>query len=106
MGSFIEELVKAGSYSGDLLSFLVWTSPIAGLSLAGLSIVIEGSSALLIPMGEASVELWAIIAWQAFANTLYGYSVWNLPAATCLPASARSRFWCPGSPCPHRGVPW
>ena len=71
-------LMKAGGYSGDLLSFLVWTSPIAFVSLAVLSFLFEGSRGLVTPLANPSINLWAILAWQAFANTLFGYSVWNL----------------------------
>lgn len=70
-------LVKAGGYRGDLLQFLVWTSPVAMVSLGVLGLLIEGPTPMLIPISHPSVELWAIIAWQAFANTLYGYAVWN-----------------------------
>lgn len=71
-------LVKAGGYSGDLLSFLVWTSPVACASLALISFFVEGPKGLVTPVADPSIELWTILAWQAFANTLFGYSVWNL----------------------------
>ena len=70
-------LVKAGGYRGDLLQFLVWTSPIAMISLGVLEYSIDGPQQMMIPLIRPTPGLWAIIAWQAFANTLYGYAVWN-----------------------------
>lgn len=70
-------LIKADGYRGHLLQFLVWTSPIAMLSLGALELLIDGPRQMLTPLTHPTVSLWTIIAWQAFANTLYGYAVWN-----------------------------
>ena len=70
-------LIRASGYEGDLVAFLVWSSLFAALPLIALSLLFDGTEALLRPAGSGQLDLWLIIAWQAFANTIFGYAVWN-----------------------------
>ncbi len=70
-------IVRKCDYRGDLLSFMVWTSLFATLPLSGLSLTLEGPAALLVPITNFSWSLAALIAWQAYANTVFSYAVWN-----------------------------
>lgn len=70
-------LVRASGYHGDLLSFVIWTSLFAAIPLAVASLIFEGQAALAFPLTKPSISTWLIIAWQAYANTLFGYGVWN-----------------------------
>jgi O-acetylserine/cysteine efflux transporter len=70
-------LVKRSGFSGDLVAFITWSSLYATLPLACLSLLTEGSAALLSPVFQPNLELWLILAWQAYANNLFGYAVWN-----------------------------
>lgn len=70
-------LIRSCAYEGDLVAFMVWMSLFATLPLAALSVVFEGPDRLLLPFSAAGAEIWLIIGWQAYANTIFGYSVWN-----------------------------
>ena len=57
---------------------------------ATLSLAFEGWDAVLLGVRQADALTWAAVAWQAWANTLFGYVVWGwllarYPAATITP---------------------
>lgn len=70
-------IVRKCDYRGDLLNFMVWSSLFATLPLAALSLTLEGPEALTLPMTRFDWSLVALIAWQAYANTVFSYAVWN-----------------------------
>jgi O-acetylserine/cysteine efflux transporter len=70
-------LLKRSGFSGDLAGFITWSSLFATIPLAGLSLLTEGAEALVSPLSEPSSDVWLILAWQAYANNLFGYVVWN-----------------------------
>jgi O-acetylserine/cysteine efflux transporter len=70
-------LIKRSGFSGDLVSFITWSSLCATIPLASLSLLTEGGAALLSPVSQPNLEVWLILAWQAYANNLFGYAVWN-----------------------------
>lgn len=70
-------IVRKCDYRGDLLTFMVWTSLYATIPLSLLSLLLEGPTALLIPITHFDWGLAALIAWQAYANTVFSYAVWN-----------------------------
>lgn len=70
-------IVRKCDYRGELLNFMVWTSLFATLPLVVLSLTLEGPAALLVPITAFDWSLSALIAWQAFANTVFSYAVWN-----------------------------
>jgi O-acetylserine/cysteine efflux transporter len=65
---------------------------IAVAPLAAATLLIDGPHTVLGSMSHASAGGWAIVFWQAYANALLGYSIWNWLLAR-HPASriARSR---------------
>lgn len=76
----------------NLLSYVVWSSVWATFPLLGLSLVFEGWPAIQEALLQAHALTWAGVAWQAWANTLFGYAVWGWlmarhPAATVAPLS-------------------
>ncbi|MEO9229954.1 MAG: EamA family transporter [Devosia sp.] len=70
-------MMRRASYDGDLAAFMVWMSPFAALPLAALSLVTEGPAALVQPIRVFDAATIGIVAWQAYANTIFGYAVWN-----------------------------
>lgn len=70
-------IVRKCDYRGDLLNFMVWSSLFATLPLVALSLMLEGPKALLLPITHFDWNLAALIAWQAYANTVFSYAVWN-----------------------------
>lgn len=70
-------IVRKCDYRGDLLTFMVWTSLFATLPLSALSLTLKGPSALLAPITDFDWSLAALVAWQAYANTVFSYAVWN-----------------------------
>ncbi len=70
-------IVRKCDYRGDMLTFMVWTSLFAGLPLAALSLVLESPTALSAPLTDFDWNLVGLIAWQAYASTLFSYAAWN-----------------------------
>ena len=70
-------IMKKSDYDGDVPAFMVWMSPFAAFPLAVLSLIVEGRPALLKPALVLDIPMAGILAWQAYANTIVGYGVWN-----------------------------
>ena len=70
-------ILRACRYEGDFVAFMVWSSLFGAIPLAMLSVVFEGAGTILQPLTQPSVAIWLIISWQAFANSIFGYAVWN-----------------------------
>lgn len=79
---------RAGSI--DMLAYVVWSSVFAVPVLLGLSLLTEGRPRVEAALAQAGWGTWAAVAWQAWANTLFGYGAWNWllarnPAAAVAP---------------------
>ena len=74
----------------NMLAYVVWASAFAIVPLFALSLAIEGADAALASVRSADLATWGAVAWQAWANTLFGYVAWGWllarhPAATITP---------------------
>ena len=74
----------------NMLAYVVWASAFAIVPLFALSLAIEGADAALAGVRSADLATWGAVAWQAWANTLFGYVAWGWllarhPAATITP---------------------
>jgi O-acetylserine/cysteine efflux transporter len=74
----------------SMLAYVVWSSAFAIPPLFALSLVIEGWDAAVAGVRHADLGTWAAVAWQSWANTLFGYAAWGWllarhPAATITP---------------------
>ena len=74
----------------NMLAYVVWASAFAIVPLFALSLAIEGADAALAGVRAADLATWGAVAWQAWANTLFGYVAWGWllarhPAATITP---------------------
>jgi O-acetylserine/cysteine efflux transporter len=74
----------------NMLAYVVWSSAFAIPPLLALSLAIEGLDAAIAGIRGADAATWAAVAWQAWANTLFGYAAWGWllarhPAATITP---------------------
>ncbi len=74
----------------NMLAYVVWSSAFAIPPLFALSLAIEGWDAAVAGVRHASLLTWAAVAWQSWANTLFGYAAWGWllarhPAATITP---------------------
>lgn len=74
----------------NMLAYVVWASAFAIVPLFALSLAIEGADAALAGVRDADLATWGAVAWQAWANTLFGYVAWGWllarhPAATITP---------------------
>ena len=74
----------------NMLAYVVWASAFAIPPLFALSLAIEGADAALAGVRAADLATWGAVAWQAWANTLFGYVAWGWllarhPAATITP---------------------
>ncbi len=79
---------RAGSI--DMLAYVVWSSVFAVPVLLALSLLTEGAPRIAAALAQAGWGTWAAVAWQAWANTLFGYGAWNWllarnPAAAVAP---------------------
>jgi O-acetylserine/cysteine efflux transporter len=57
-----------------------------------LSLLLEGPPAIGAGLAQAGALTWASVAYQSFANTMFGYALWGwllarYPAATVAPLS-------------------
>ena len=74
----------------NMLAYVVWASAFAIVPLFALSLAIEGWDAALAGVRGADLTTWGAVAWQSWANTLFGYVAWGWllarhPAATITP---------------------
>ncbi len=70
----------------NMLAYVVWSSAFAIPPLFALSLAIDGWEAMRGAFVGMSLANWGAVAWQAWANTLFGYVAWGW-----LLASRRSR---------------
>lgn len=85
-------LVAKASGARDLLPVVVWGSVFAVPPLLALSLAFEGLPAIRAGLAAADAGTWGAVAWQAVANTLFGYAAWGWllarhPAARIAPSS-------------------
>jgi O-acetylserine/cysteine efflux transporter len=89
----LANVVARGAGRVDALGFMVWSSLFAVPPLVVLSVAFDGGvevvQAALVAAGPTA---WAVVAWQALGNTLFGYGAWNWllarhPPATVTPAA-------------------
>ncbi|NUN68072.1 EamA family transporter [Pseudanabaena biceps] len=76
----------------DMLAFVVWSSLFAVPPLFALAFLFEGAPAIAQALGAAGPGVWAVVAWQAVGNTMFGYGAWGwllarYPAASVAPMS-------------------
>jgi O-acetylserine/cysteine efflux transporter len=76
----------------DILAFMVWSSLFAVPPLLGLSLWLDGWTAIASALAHASLVGWLAVGWQALGNTLFGFGVWNwlltqYPAAQVTPTA-------------------
>ena len=70
--------VARGAGRVDALGFMVWSSLFAVPPLLLLALLFDGGPpAVFHAVGAASLGAWAVVAWQAVGNTLFGYGAWN-----------------------------
>lgn len=74
----------------NMLAYVVWSSAFAIPPLFALSLATEGWEAAVAGVSQADFVTWAAVAWQSWANTLFGYAAWGWllarhPAATITP---------------------
>ncbi|MEI9902251.1 MAG: EamA family transporter [Hyphomicrobium sp.] len=76
----------------DMLGYVVWASMFSVPPLLAMSFLTEGWPAIRDGLAGAGLATWAAIAYQAFANTLFGYALWGwllsrYPVASIAPMS-------------------
>jgi O-acetylserine/cysteine efflux transporter len=74
----------------NMLAFVVWASLFSAPPLYVLSFLFEGWPAMRDGVMSADAVTWAAVAYQAVANSLFGYAAWGwllarYPAATVTP---------------------
>lgn len=74
----------------NMMAYVVWSSAFAIPPLVLLSWLSEGPEQMRSALAAMSVYAWLAVAWQAWANTLFGYVAWGwllarYPTATVAP---------------------
>ncbi|MEP7210845.1 MAG: EamA family transporter [Alphaproteobacteria bacterium] len=59
------------------ISLVAWSNLIAVIPLSAATLMIDGSPRVLDSLRHASFGGWMVVLWQAYANALLGYSIWN-----------------------------
>jgi O-acetylserine/cysteine efflux transporter len=85
-------LVSRAAGRINMVAYVVWSSLFAVPPLFALSLLVEGWPALLAGVQQADAFAWAAVAWQAWANSIFGYAAWGwllsrYSAATISPMS-------------------
>lgn len=85
-------LVSRAAGRINMVAYVVWSSLFAVPPLFALSLWVEGWPALLAGVQQADAFAWAAVAWQAWANSIFGYAAWGwllsrYSAATISPMS-------------------
>ncbi len=83
-------VVSRSTPNVNMLAYVVWASLFSAPPLYVLSFLFEGWPAMRDGLMNADAGTWAAVAYQAFANTLFGYAAWGwllsrYPAATVAP---------------------
>ena len=74
----------------SMLAYVVWASAFSAPALFALALWQEGWPAMSQSVLHADAGAWAAVLWQAFGNTIFGYTAWGWllarhPAATISP---------------------
>jgi O-acetylserine/cysteine efflux transporter len=74
----------------DMVAYVVWASMFSIPPLLALSFAFEGWPAIRDGLANADAATWAVVAWQAIGNTMFGYAMWGwllsrYPVATVAP---------------------
>jgi O-acetylserine/cysteine efflux transporter len=82
--------VARGMGRVDMLGVVVWSSAFALPPLLLLTLLVDGPARISQALAAADATVWAVVAWQAVGNSLFGYAVWawllsRHPAATVVP---------------------
>ena len=85
---------QAGREAGqvNMLAYVVWAALFSMPPLLGLSLLLEGPTAIASGIARSSWITWAAVLWQSVGNTMFGYACWGwllsrYPAATVAPLS-------------------
>lgn len=60
----------------DMLAYVAWSSLFAVPPLAALSFMVEGWPRISAGLTGAGWDTWAVVAWQSWGNTIFGYGAW------------------------------
>lgn len=60
----------------DMLAYVAWSSLFAVPPLAALSFMVEGWPRIREGLAGAGWGTWAVVAWQSWGNTIFGYGAW------------------------------
>jgi O-acetylserine/cysteine efflux transporter len=74
----------------NMVAYVVWSSVFAVPPLLALSLLVDGWGAVVAGVRGADTLAWLAVAWQAWANSLFGYAAWGwllarYPAAAITP---------------------
>ena len=80
------------SKSSNLFHYVVWSSLFSCIPLLLMSLYFEGWELMVQSLVAANSNVWIAVAWQAWANTLFGYAGWawllsKYPSAVISPLS-------------------
>jgi O-acetylserine/cysteine efflux transporter len=75
-----------------MIALVIWSSAFAAPALLASAFVIEGPALVIGSIARADSGGWIAVGWQALANSIFGYGVWNWllsrhPAAQVAPLS-------------------
>jgi len=83
--------VQRATPTVNSLAYVVWSSAFSVPPLILVALVMEGWPAMSAGVAHASASTWAVILWQSFGNSLFGYAAWGFLLAR-YPAAAISPF--------------
>ena len=90
LGWAVANIVARSAGRVNMLAYVVWSAAFSVPPLLALSLLMEGSDAMLQGLRAAGPATWAAVLWQSVGNTLFGFAAWawllaRHPAATVTP---------------------
>ncbi len=95
----------------NMLAYVVWSSAFAIPLLFALSLATEGWDVIRAGVANAGLSTWAVVLWQSWANTLFGFAAWTWllgrhPAAVVVPTALLVPFFGLGASVVWLGEPF
>lgn len=73
----VANILVASAGRVNMAAFVVWSSPFAVIPLLIACLAIEGPQAFAHSLTSSDRVVWGVAAWQAYANTILGFGIWN-----------------------------
>ncbi len=75
-GGFADVVVRRAK-PARAVALVVWSNLVATPPLVAATLLLDGPDKVIASLLQASPSGWMVVLWQAYANAVLGYGVWN-----------------------------